>query len=119
MEKEGFNELKNNMGDVLKAYAENSKEGKKLQRQKEILDEAKLTLKSLDLNDTLDVAREKVLSMLTKMYTRHHLEKQVSYLNNKRTTQEVISQAYYTVLGKQEQYEKAVEKMKREFEGEL
>ena len=110
-------DLKTNMGEVLKDYMENSKEGKKLQKQKQMIEDAKEILKTLDHNESFEIVKEKVLSLLTKMYRGHHLENQVSYLNKKRTSIELVQQAFYVVIGKQDQYEKSRRKLEEEFEG--
>lgn len=108
----------NNMGDLLKIYAETSKEGKKLQALKEKIDKGKVILDGLDVKDTISDAKEKVKPLLVMMYTKHNLEKQYSYLEQKRTTVDVVTQAYYIILSKQDQYDKAFKALQDELQGE-
>lgn len=106
----------NNLEDIFKDYAQDSKEGKKLKAQRGALDEAKEILKTLDMAEAVEVTRPKVEALIKLLYTRNHLITQFKYMNNKRTTQELVQQAYYAVLGKEEQYDKSLKTLRETYE---
>ena len=101
----------NTLGDVFKEQVVHSKEGKKITKLKEQLEESKVILKSLVETDTVDEAKAKVVVMLKVLYSRHHLENQMGYLAKKRTTPEVMKQAYNNYLMKSESLDKMERKL--------
>ena len=105
-----------NLGDALQGLTTTSTAGKKLVAQKENIKEAKVLLKTLDETETLDETKVKVESIINLLFVRNHLVTQYKYLNNKRTTQEMIAQAYYAIIAKDEQYEKALKRLQEKFE---
>lgn len=105
-----------NLSDVLQGLATTSKAGKKLQVMEENIKEAKVILKTLDETETLTETKQKVESIVNLLFVRNHLVTQYKYLNNKRTTQEMIAQAYYAIIAKDEQLEKSQRKLREKFE---
>lgn len=108
----------NNMGDLLKIYSETSPAGKKLQALKTKIDTGKNILKSLDMTDDINIAKDKVKELLVLMYSTHNLEKQYGYLDRKKTTTDVVTQAYYIILSKEDQYDKAFSALQEDIQGD-
>ncbi len=106
------------LSDLLQGMATDSKAGRKLDTQKVAIAEAKVLLKTLDEKETLDETKAKVENIIKLLYVRNHLVTQFKYLNNKRTTQEMVAQAYYAIIAKDEQYEKSLRKLHEKFEME-
>jgi len=99
------------MNDVLSDYITNSKQGKKLQKDNEKLEEAHKILKELSLNDNIEISKEKVKKIISKLYHGHNFDNQIAYLNAKRKPIDVITQAYSIILAKEESYKKAYQSM--------
>lgn len=106
----------NNLEEVFKDFALDSKDGQKIKTQKENIDKAKVLLKTLDMTEPVEVTRPKVEEVIKLLYTKNHLITQFKYMRNKRTTQELVQQAYYAVLGKDEQYEKSLKILREKYE---
>ena len=113
-----MSELTTDMSDLFTEFAKTSKEGKKLERQRAQIDEAKLILPTLDMTDSLDASKAKVKSMLEILYFNNQLVNQNSYLTKKRTVLDVVSQAYNIIASKEEFYEKNYADMLNRLEGE-
>ena len=99
-------EVSNNLGELLKEVNLQSKDGKKIQKLKESVTEGKKILKTLDMADDIDEAKTKVKSLLVLMYKGHHLIKQMGYLDRKKTTADVVTQAFYIMASKTDSFEK-------------
>jgi len=110
-------EVSNNVGELLKKAKLETKEGKKLQQMDEAIERGKEILKTLDLKDSVVESKEKVKNLLHLMYKGHNLTKQMGYLDGKRNTEEVVSQAFYIMASKTKSYDKLKEKIESELEG--
>lgn len=110
-------EISNNIGEQLKVANLTSKTGTKVSKLREKLDEARVILDTLDVADTVEVAKEKVKGILNKLYGGHNLEKQYGYLSRKRSTMDVVTQAYNVVASKEESYSKQRETLEDELAG--
>ena len=109
-------EVSNNLGEILKTVKLQSKDGKKLQALKESVSQGKDILKTLDMSDDVDVAKAKVKSLLVLLYKGHHLIKQMGYLDRKKNTADVVTQAYYIMASKSESYDKQSAKLTAELD---
>ena len=110
-------EVSNNVGELLKKAKLETKEGKKLQQMEEAIERGKEFLKTLNLSDSVNEAKEKVKNLLQIMYKGHNFTKQIENLNKKRSTAEVVSQAFYAVASKSKSYDKLKDKLESELEG--
>ena len=96
------------LGDVLKDYKD-PKVKSNIDRKTEIINEITSLVKGMSYSDTVDETKAKMKVILGKCYTGHNLEKQHSYLNKKRTTEDVISMGYNTILMKENGLNKIIE----------
>lgn len=110
-------EISNNIGELFQDQVKSTKQGAKIEKMKNGIAEAKLILDSLDMNDTVEVAKEKSMQMLRVLYKGHNLTKQIGYLSQKRTTLDVITQAYNNILMKQNSLEKAETTLEEDMAG--
>ncbi len=106
----------NNMGELFKKSTLETKQGKKIKEQKEAIETAKLLLKELHLTDSFDVSKIKTLNIINILYTGKPLENQIRYINDKKTTEELVSQAFYAVVNKQEWYQQSKSMLDAEYE---
>ena len=100
------------MIEGFRRLSESTSEAKKIKDLKQNLKIAKNLLKNLDINESIDIAKEKTKQIIYILYNKHHLEKQYSYLDNKRKTEDIIMQAYNIILNKETQIKKLEEKLK-------
>ncbi len=108
----------NNLGEMFKeGTIKHSKAGEKLQLKKEGIERAKDILKTLDMDDDVETAKEKVKRVIQCLYNGRGLDNQLAYLEAKRVTTDVVTQAYYIVSSKQEYMQKALDDMENEVEG--
>lgn len=108
----------NNLGEMFKeGTIKHSKAGEKLQLKKEGIERAKDILKTLDMDDDVETAKEKVKRVIQCLYIGRGLDNQLAYLEAKRVTTDVVTQAYYIVSSKQEYMQKALDDMENEVEG--
>ena len=109
-------DISNNVGEQLKRANLETKKGTKLQKDKELIDAGLVMLRDIDPTDSKETANAKMIGFLKHFYKGHHLEKQAGYLAKKRTTMDIISQGYYIIVSKQDQYEKSVRILEEELE---
>ena len=83
----------------------------------EAIERGKEILKTLDLKDSVVESKEKVKNLLHLMCKGHNLTKQMGYLDGKRNTEEIVSQAFYIMASKTKSYDKLKEKIESELEG--
>jgi hypothetical protein len=108
--------INTNLGEQLKKFKLDSKASKKITAQKEKIDEAKVIIKELDLTDDFATSSETLTRFLSVLFEGHHLIRQMGYIKNKRTTLELVTQAYHVLASKEEQYEKNLDHFNEEME---
>ena len=108
----------NNIGELFKKEKVESKSGQKVTKQKAAIEEAKIILKTLDMSEDIESTKTKAKEIIKILYSSRGLQDQFSYLDKKRSTQEIVTQCYNIVTSKMEWYEKNLSEFESEIDGE-
>ena len=101
-----MNEIGTNVGKAIKEASVDTKVQSKLKALEDKINEAKLILKTMSVDDKPEVSKEKLVGIIGIFYRTHNYDRQISYLRNKRKTAEFIAQAFGIVASRLDQLEK-------------
>ncbi len=110
------NELTTNLGELFKQNIKETKMGSKVETKKEEIKEVIKQVKEMDINDTYEINKEKIVTLLEFMYSGKDLGRHLSYLDRRVTSQGLVEAAWHLLTSKQESLRKFQLKLDAEYE---
>ncbi len=109
--------LTTNLGELFKTDIQGLKSKTKFDNLQDQITIAEGMLKDLDYSGTINDEKNKVQKIIDVLYKGNAQVNQYGYLDKKRTVVEVVAQAFYIVVSKSENLQKAKNDFQSEMDG--